>query len=253
MTHRLSAAAFRPVVVFWLLACAISWPFMFTATLAPEAWQSLPLPPPLKTSLFMWGPGIAALICYRLFAGRITRRTTLLGHSRRRSAVAVIVPAAMLAILVFVSAEPKHALFFLALMVPVGLFNTLGEELGWRGYLQDAMPFATPWQRYLAVGVLWELWHVPMRLPWWQDAPLRGVMIACGTLAISLLAGYAVRWTNAVAFAVMLHLLANMAVTGEMMHMFNLEPLALYLVVAAGAILVLVLAVLKPGSHSARG
>lgn len=263
MTDRLSASASKPtigsaiwptiwpVLVFWLLACGISWPFMFMATLAPETWQSLPLPPPLKATLFMWGPGIAALVCYRIFRERITRRTTLLGSSRRRSVVAVIVPALMLATLVFVAAEPKHALLFLALMVPVGLFNTLGEELGWRGYLQDAMPLDMPWQRYLAVGVVWELWHVPMRLPMWQDAPLNGVMIACGTLGISLLAGYAVRWTNAVAFAVMLHFLANLAITGEMLRMFDLEPVALYLVAAASAVLVLGLAVTRTGSDIA--
>lgn len=245
MTHHSTTTPFRPVAVFWLIACAISWPFMFMATLAPETWQSLPLPPPLKATLFMWGPGIAALICYRVFSDRVTRLTTLLGDSRRLSLIAIIVPALMLATLVFVSAEPRHALLFLLLMVPVGLFNTLGEELGWRGYLQDAMPLDKPWQRYLAVGVVWELWHIPMRLPLWSNAPLNGVMIAAGTLIISLLAGYAVRWTNAVTFAVVLHFLANTAMTGEMVGMFRLEPIALYLVVAGSAFLVLVLALLR--------
>ena len=64
------------------------------------------------------------------------------------------------------------------------------------------MPLALPWQRFAVVAAVWELWHVPMRIALWQADAMQGLMIAGGTLVISLLAGYAVLRTRAVAFGV---------------------------------------------------
>jgi membrane protease YdiL (CAAX protease family) len=45
----------------------------------------------------------------------------------------------------------------------VTLFTMLGEELGWRGFLQDALRPLSPWKRYVLIGVLWEFWHFTNR------------------------------------------------------------------------------------------
>ena len=40
----------------------------------------------------------------------------------------------------------------------------LGEELGWRGFLQDALRPLTPYKKYIIIGVMWELWHFTNRM-----------------------------------------------------------------------------------------
>jgi CAAX protease family protein len=45
----------------------------------------------------------------------------------------------------------------------VMLFTILGEELGWRGFLQDALRPLAPLKRYVLIGVLWEFWHFTNR------------------------------------------------------------------------------------------
>ena len=36
----------------------------------------------------------------------------------------------------------------------------LGEEIGWRGYLQEELKSFKPWRKYLAIGFIWYLWHL---------------------------------------------------------------------------------------------
>jgi membrane protease YdiL (CAAX protease family) len=40
---------------------------------------------------------------------------------------------------------------------------TLGEELGWRGFLQDQLNHLPKWKQYLIIGTMWELWHFTTR------------------------------------------------------------------------------------------
>jgi membrane protease YdiL (CAAX protease family) len=45
-----------------------------------------------------------------------------------------------------------------------GFFITLGEELGWRGFLQDALRNIKPVKRAIIIGVMWEIWHFTTRM-----------------------------------------------------------------------------------------
>lgn len=69
-------------------------------------------------------------------------------------------------------------------MIPVGFFyilvlgGPLGEELGWRGFLQERGEALTaPFYASLGIGVVWALWHLPLFftpgtvqsvIPFWQ-------------------------------------------------------------------------------------
>lgn len=53
------------VVVYYLLACVVSWPFFWWRDMNPESWKAWGIPGILKTYSYMWGPGIAALITYK--------------------------------------------------------------------------------------------------------------------------------------------------------------------------------------------
>ena len=159
-TNRPAHVPWRAVALFYVMACAWSWPFFWLRDFHTQAFYSLPGPGFLKTSLIMWGPGLAALVCWRLFRDRWSRRTTILGGHPWRALVFYFVPMALLAI-PGISTQPGtppvHALVFL--LAVVGLFNTLGEELGWRGFLQDALRPLAWWKRWALVGAMWCGWH----------------------------------------------------------------------------------------------
>ena len=55
-------------------------------------------------------------------------------------------------------------LFAVFLIIQASLTNSLGEEIGWRGYLLPRLESLGMWRASLLSGFLWGLWHLPMIL-----------------------------------------------------------------------------------------
>lgn len=53
----------------------------------------------------------------------------------------------------------RHFSYRLVNYLLIGGFSTLGEELGWRGYLQGALRPLGRLRGYLLLAFLWEIWH----------------------------------------------------------------------------------------------
>jgi membrane protease YdiL (CAAX protease family) len=151
------------VAFYYVVACAVSFPFFWWRDIHPESWRSWHFPNFLKTSTIMWGPGIAALISLYVFRKSHRRTITVAGSSVWRSAAFYGLPILLLATAGVESPDGSvnHALPLL--IGVVGLFNILGEELGWRGFLQDALRPLPMVARYVLIGVMWEFWHFTNR------------------------------------------------------------------------------------------
>ncbi len=105
----------------------------------------------------MWGPGIAAIICFYLFRKTHKRTIGFFGTSTLKSLLFWFVPIIALSVTAIRGAE--------AFALPViGFMIILGEELGWRGFLQDALNNISPIKRAVIIGVMWELWHFTNRM-----------------------------------------------------------------------------------------
>ncbi len=68
-----------------------------------------------------------------------------------------------------------------------------GEELGWRGYMQQQLAHLGFWKANTLIGVIWGLWHAPMILQGhnYPDAPVAGVaMMTVACVPLSLLFGW---------------------------------------------------------------
>ena len=139
----------------------MSWPFFWWRDIHPASWQAWKFPDPLKISTFMWGPGLAALAVLILRRLHHPRTITLFGRSRRWSLCFFILPLITLGVVYAPLVGSRAAI--VGLLAVLGFFNILGEELGWRGFLQDALrPLPRGW-RYLTIGILWEFWHFTNR------------------------------------------------------------------------------------------
>ncbi len=72
--------------------------------------------------------------------------------------------------------------------ITVNALVAAGEELFWRGYLQEKLEFLGPWKTSLVVGIIWGFWHAPMIAMGYNypGHPIGGIfMMVLVTLALS--------------------------------------------------------------------
>jgi uncharacterized protein len=201
------------VVVFFTIACAWSWPFFWWRDMHPESFRAFPLPYPLKNALLMWGPGIAALVCLRWFRSTHVRTIVMFGGARLRALAFYGVPMLALALVGIDSPEFGGVTHAMVLVIAiVGFVNILGEELGWRGFLQDALrPLSRP-GRYVLIGLMWVSWHFTNLFAHREGAELwfyLGWYVPL-TITLSVLIGEATDQARAVVVAVTLHAWMNL-------------------------------------------
>jgi membrane protease YdiL (CAAX protease family) len=153
----------------------------------------------------MWGPGLAALAVLGLHRVHHPRTIRFFGPSRRWSLSFFVLPLITLATVYAPIVGSRAAI--VGVLAVLGFFNVLGEELGWRGFLQDALrPLPRGW-RYLTIGILWEFWHFTNRTHGSDvGATVRGLMVSYPTvIALSVVIGEATDRTGSLVVAVTLH------------------------------------------------
>lgn len=213
------------VLIFYAIACAISWPFFWWFNVNTASWNHSSIPTWVRWMCLMWGPGVGALFCLVLFRRAHRRTITFWGNSRLRSACFYLVPIAALA---FVHPPAARLLFGVvrnpgAAHLTVGWFvlaailsfcRVLGEELGWRGFLQDAvrpMPF---YPRFVFIGFLWAFWHFTN---YTTNRPLHVVVITLAiffpsVIVLAFIIGIAVERSHSLCVAVTLHAWVDLAI-----------------------------------------
>jgi uncharacterized protein len=195
------------VAAYYAIACLWSWPFFWRRDVLHIPDTPLTSMPRLVIHWgLMWGPGIGALVCMLAFHRSHRRVITLVGTSWVRSVLFYVTPFLLLA------AFRAHTLFGYnkpALIAALPMFvSVLGEELGWRGFLQDALRPLPPVGRFVLIGVLWEFWHFTTRTAhgW---SPLRTVITLLisysAVILLSFILGFAAERSRSVLVAVALH------------------------------------------------
>ncbi|MDQ3482392.1 MAG: CPBP family intramembrane metalloprotease [Pseudomonadota bacterium] len=204
----------------------------------PQSWAAWQAPTFLKTLSYMGGPAIAAAICLLLFRRSHDRTITLAGSSAVRSAAFYLIPIIALALVYAPEVVAARGAPALILSLIAGSFILiLGEELGWRGFLQDALRRLPKLSRYALIGVMWELWHFTNRT---HEGPLVGaairVLIWMVILFIlSWIIGEAVERSKSVVVAVTLHAWVN--ILASMGSIFDASPTRGYAIFAASILL----------------
>lgn len=145
------------VIFFYAIACGISWPLFWWRDMHPESWEAWPGPESLKGLLPAAGPAIGALLALAIFRKRHRRTVSLGGTAWPRTLLFMAIPTALIVAVGFGEEQPHLTALFFA---EVHVLYALGEELGWRGFLQDALTPLAPRRRYVLVGVLWGVWHL---------------------------------------------------------------------------------------------
>ncbi|MEM8556808.1 MAG: CPBP family intramembrane glutamic endopeptidase [Bacteroidota bacterium] len=146
---------------------------------------------PLATRAFLLaaaGPALGVLAARRIDR-RTVRRTTILGADTRLSTLTAVVPLVAFATVGGIG----------WLLPTVALIYALGEEVGWRGYLTDALHRYAPSVRYSLVALAWWPWHLRFETPFdWFVFPWI-------VFASSWVLGHAARESGSVLVAAAMH------------------------------------------------
>lgn len=126
-------------------------------------------------------PTVAALIVTR---GAVWRQTWRGPRPMWALALGFVLPSALVAL----SGLASGSLTLTAPALGPLLLPPLGEELGWRGYLQPRMrERLTPLAASLAVGLVWALWHLPTAWGHWEGFALFALGVTAGSVVMGWL------------------------------------------------------------------
>jgi membrane protease YdiL (CAAX protease family) len=154
-----------------------------------------------KISLPQFGPGLAALVmAMALRADKVKFAIALKGIPFRKYLGAIGIPIVVSIILFLIYRQfmgpvsiPLADASSLVIMLGGMLLGAFGEELGWRGYLQNLLSRRlNGLMAFLIVGVLWGLWHVGN----YQNGPTYMVFFVFSTIGYSAVMAWLLRDTN---------------------------------------------------------
>lgn len=90
---------------------------------------------------------------------RRAKTTTFFGDAPLKNTVIAVVPLLVFAAFGLENERLQNANYYALVFASVNLIYALTEEIGWRGYLQDALRPVAANARYVLIGVLWWAWH----------------------------------------------------------------------------------------------
>lgn len=239
------------IILFLVLAFGISLAGFFAVLKVPNAQT-----PDSKNGLpiwliMVWGPTLAGAIIF-------IKNGTLVENLGKIVQVAsmppigwllILSPILLLLLLLPFAKEKREPLPAKLILVSIGfnlMLGPLGEEFGWRGYMQAALQSDVTWlAASLVVGFFWYIWHLPL---WFIDSPqskispyLFGGHCFCYSVIIG---GVFVLSSGSVLSAILLHLTINLAANWAMFKGFSKEDdwfktsLVAYIILAIITILI---------------
>ncbi|MCI9468140.1 MAG: CPBP family intramembrane metalloprotease [Oscillospiraceae bacterium] len=159
-------------ILFWILAVYVLSFICYVPTLLDRHGVIFPHEFLLLKYLFVCIPAMTTIAlsiyehsfqeCFaRMFSGKITIR-----HILNWIAVLIVGIAAnhcysyIAGVSVYQNAYVSFTAFFMSCVYL--LMTAFLEELAWRGFLLERLPFKKKIHRILFVGVIWAMWHMPM-------------------------------------------------------------------------------------------
>ena len=249
-------------LAFVVIAYAISWAIWLTGMSSLDGLTSIE---DKRFAGFLlagsFGPTIAALVMAGFTGGRLSivsllKRLVLVRVNWRVYVVTFfLLPVIGLVFYLTLGIATKIALWKIATtmiaLVPLNAllggiifgFGPLGEEMGWRGFLQSRLQGRlNPVTTAIIVGLVWAFWHLPAfrfadfrnGLGWTQFA----VLFPISTILIAFIMGHLWRWSNGSLFiAIFFHAVLNTTAVNltrdNWWSLGDLSPVRVYLIILA--------------------
>lgn len=114
----------------------------------------------LVAILIGWGPALASLCTSKLFKSS-NISFSLLGSWSIGSWISIITPPLILSCFGVSNNSALNPHLFGTIIGILLVLYTLGEEIGWRGYLNSQLKSHTILLRAVITGTVWWFWHLP--------------------------------------------------------------------------------------------
>ncbi len=153
------------LIIYYTVSVLVSAPFRLGLIKMDEI---IPLPYGLNIFYRILrgiGPAIGFLVVYYVLKSKIDRKLSFWGVNKLYSLLAVLVIPLCLAIAGVTNSEEYNQHYFGFITGIMLIFYALGEEYGWRGYLQQALEPLKLLYRVLIIAILWYVWHLNFLLP----------------------------------------------------------------------------------------
>lgn len=237
----MSLAIKYPVRLFLGLTFVISTIVFATYQFIPDAFLTL------YFAIAMWVPGLVALGIRKAQGVKIQPSVFLVWENNRYLWFAALTPFVLVALTTVLGiiltpstfvidpfyvnafneigvAEDMHLAVLIGQTlingflagITINTFFALGEEIGWRGFLQKELSYLGVWKSGLLIGFIWGLWHAPLVIQGYNfpQNPLLGVlMMAIATTPLGMIMSYFVIRSKTVMSAGFFHGVFN-AVAG---------------------------------------
>lgn len=143
---------YSTIVVFFAWLCTFTWIAKYFSAYGFVGSLILGL-------IIGWTPALLAFISWQLF-GKENKTSSLLGTWSHGALIMAFIPAIVFGIFGYQNESglnPHIAGFLFGLFF---LIYALGEEIGWRGYMHDALSPKPILVRGLLIGIVWYIWHL---------------------------------------------------------------------------------------------
>jgi uncharacterized protein len=164
-----------PVITFHTIAFGWTWLIVFLLILSGQTRDMSVLTPFFIIGGIISGisPSMAAFIVSSVSEGKEGVEKLKIGFKTKNPfkwyALALLTVPAVTAVVTFISnyVVRPYELNIVMPIIIMGLvwpiFSSCGEEFGWRGYILPRLLLRhTPLKAGIILGVIWEIWHLPM-------------------------------------------------------------------------------------------
>jgi membrane protease YdiL (CAAX protease family) len=203
--HALRATIARhPIPAYVAIAFAFSWTFTVLVSVSVAFGLIALFGPAIAATVVSWADGTL---------GEIRARTTDWRQPLGTYAVAFGLPFAVAgagAVILALTGTPWTGFGSISAIEVVLFFLVVGEEIGWRGFLQPRLRARMGLLGSgLVVGAVWTLWHLPMYL---GSGPAAFAAFAWWVVPLAVVMGFVVeRARYSVIVATVMHGAANIA------------------------------------------
>lgn len=98
---------------------------------------------------------IGAIISIRLLKKKRKTNMSIWSTSKKLSIIMSLVPIALMLIIGVTNSKGVNTHYFGLIGALATFFYCFGEEIGWRGYLEDELWEMKPLTKYTLIGLLW--------------------------------------------------------------------------------------------------
>jgi uncharacterized protein len=150
----------REIIIFYFIAVTVSAPFRL-GLIHPESLFSLPYGLNSLYAVFRGiGPAIGFIVIVYLLNSKLERPISFFGKKKWASIMAIITIPLGLGVTGVTNTSGLNTHYYGLLYGTVLILYALGEEYGWRGYLQQALAPMKMIQKVLVITILWYVWHL---------------------------------------------------------------------------------------------